>query len=70
MVQAANEDTVKLQCTDDEIIDVPKTQAEYSTLIKGLIDDGGADDPDTPLPIPQVSASVMRKCMQFVELQI
>ena len=45
-----------------------KAHAEHSTLIKGLIDDGGAEDPDTPLPIPQVTASVMNKCMDFVAL--
>ena len=67
MVQAADAvDTVKLQCADDELIDVNMTDAKQSSLIKGLIDDGSADDPDTPLPVTQVSASVMAKCMDFV----
>ena len=59
---------VNLQCAEDELIDVNKAHAEHSTLIKGLIDDGGAEDPDQPLPIPQVSAAVMNKCMDFVAL--
>ena len=67
MVEAANQEMVNLQCAEDEVISVSKTHAEHSTLIKGLIDDGGAED-DQPLPIPQVSASVMRKCMDFVAL--
>ena len=67
MVEAANQEMVNLQCAEDEVISVSKTHAEHSTLIKGLIDDGGAED-DQPLPIPQVSASVMRKCMDFVNL--
>ena len=66
MVEAAGSEMVKLQCSEDEIINVDKADAEASTLIKGLIDDGGADDPDQPIPIPQVSASVMQKCMVFV----
>ena len=68
MVEAAGQETVKLQCAEDELIDVNKAHAEHSTLIKGLIDDGGAEDPDQPLPIPQVSAAVMNKCMDFVAL--
>ena len=70
MVESANNngETVKLQCSEDEVITVNKAHAENSTLIKGLIDDGGADN-DEPLPIPQGSSSVMTKCMQFVELQ-
>ena len=68
MVEAAQSETVKLQCSEDEVISVNKAHAEHSTLIKGLIDDGGAEDPDTPLPIPQVTASVMNKCMDFVAL--
>lgn len=69
MVEAnANDDgtTIKLQCSEDQIIEVNKSHAEASSLIKGLIDDGGDDD--APLPIPQVSASVMTKCIQYVEL--
>ena len=66
MVEAAangnNDEEVKLQCSEDEIIPVKKALAEHSTLIKGLIDDGGAEN-DEPLPIPQVSSSVMTKCM-------
>ena len=58
---------VKLQCADDEVIDVDKEDAMQSSLIKGLIDDGSADDPDTPLPVTQVSAATMGKCMIFVE---
>ena len=60
-------ETVKLQCADDEIYDCDKEDAMQSSLIKGLIDDGSADDPDTPLPVTQVSAATMRKCMVFVE---
>ena len=37
-----------------------------SSLIKGLIEDGSADDPDDPLAVTQVSTSVMEKCMVFV----
>ena len=44
MVEAANQETVNLQCADDEVFTAPKAHAEHSTLIKGLIDDGGAED--------------------------
>ena len=51
MVEAnAGDEVVKLQCSEDQIIEVNKAHAEHSSLIKGLIDDGGDDD--APLPIP------------------
>ena len=58
---------VKLQCADDAILEVDKEDAMASSLIKGLIEDGSADDPDTPMPVTQVSTAVMEKCMVFVE---
>ena len=65
MVEAVTE-KVKLQCIEDQVIEVDKAQvAQYSSLIKGLIDDN-AEDPDTPLPIAQVTSSVMQKVMVFV----
>jgi len=67
MVEAVgNVEMVSLQCAEDAVISVERLNAEHSTLIKGLLEDGGNDDPDTPLPIPQVTASVMEKCMSFV----
>ena len=42
---------VKLQCADDAILEVDKEDAMASSLIKGLIDDGSADEPDSVLPV-------------------
>ena len=59
---------VRLRCTDDAVIQVERANAEHSNLIKQLLDDycDDNDSPDTPIPIPEVSASVMVKCMVFV----
>ena len=42
------------------------SDAMQSSLIKGLIEDGSADDPDDPLAVTQVRTSAMEKCMVFV----
>ncbi|KAI0028162.1 Skp1 family, dimerization domain-containing protein [Vararia minispora EC-137] len=56
---------VLLVTSDNEQFIVDKDVAERSVLIKNMLEDVG--ESDQPIPLPNVSSSVMRKVLQYCE---
>ncbi|KAK9245434.1 E3 ubiquitin ligase SCF complex, Skp subunit [Lipomyces tetrasporus] len=56
---------VKLTSSDGESFDVEKDVAERSVLIKNMIEDVGDDS--TEIPIPNVTANVLKKVLEWCE---
>ncbi|KAK9321905.1 E3 ubiquitin ligase SCF complex, Skp subunit [Lipomyces orientalis] len=56
---------VKLTSSDGESFDVEKDVAERSILIKNMIEDVGDDS--TEIPIPNVTANVLKKVLEWCE---
>ena len=55
---------VKLTTMDGETLEVEKEIACKSILVRGIIDDGGADD---EIPLPSVKKSILEKIIQYCE---
>ncbi|KAK5664149.1 hypothetical protein OQA88_364 [Cercophora sp. LCS_1] len=65
---SASEEKIFLQSSDGNRIEVDRTVAEKSVLIKNLIDDLGVDSLTTEaIPIPNVNDSVLRKVLEWCE---
>jgi len=56
---------VLLVTSDNENFNVDKDVAERSVLIKNMLEDVG--ESDQPIPLPNVSASVLRKVLEYCE---
>ncbi|KAL1925937.1 hypothetical protein VTP01DRAFT_7215 [Rhizomucor pusillus] len=57
--------SVKLISSDNEDFTVDKEVAERSVLIKNMLEDVG--DSDSPIPLPNVTAKVLRKVIEWCE---
>ena len=55
---------VQLMCKDGEIIEVDVQTASHSVLIKGMIDESGAEE---TVPLPQVSKAIMDKIIIYCD---
>ena len=55
---------VNLMCKDGETIEVDVNTASHSVLIKGMIDESGADE---VVPLPQVSKAIMEKIVVYCD---
>ena len=55
---------VSLMCKDGETIEVDAQTASHSVLIKGMIDESGAEE---VVPLPQVSKAIMDKILVFCD---
>ena len=53
---------VKLQCNDNEIVEVDVAAAEKSVLIKGLIEESGVEE---EIPLPQINKKTLEKVIVF-----
>ncbi|ORZ32092.1 Skp1 family, dimerization domain-domain-containing protein [Catenaria anguillulae PL171] len=60
---------VKLTSSDNETISVDKQVAIRSVLLKNIIEDTGdaGDDDAIPIPIPNVTARVLKKVIEYCE---
>ncbi|TDL27405.1 ubiquitin-protein ligase [Rickenella mellea] len=57
---------VLLVTSDNEQFVVDKDVASRSVLIKNMLEDVG-DNPDQPIPLPNVSSSVLKKVLEYCE---
>ncbi|KAI9261413.1 E3 ubiquitin ligase complex SCF subunit sconC [Phascolomyces articulosus] len=57
--------SVKLISSDNEDFTVDKEVAERSVLIKNMLEDVG--DSDAPIPLPNVTAKVLRKVIEWCD---
>ncbi|KAJ8662025.1 E3 ubiquitin ligase complex SCF subunit sconC [Lichtheimia ornata] len=57
--------TVKLISSDNEDFTVDKEVAEKSVLIKNMLEDVG--DSDAPIPLPNVTAKILRKVIEWCD---
>ncbi|KAI9320230.1 E3 ubiquitin ligase complex SCF subunit sconC [Dichotomocladium elegans] len=57
--------TVKLISSDNEDFTVDREVAERSVLIKNMLEDVG--DSDSPIPLPNVTAKVLRKVIEWCD---
>ena len=55
---------VKLVCKDGEVVEVERSIAEQSTLVKGLIDDG---DIEEEIPLANTKKTTLDKVIRFCE---
>ena len=55
---------VKLVCKDGEVVEVERSIAEQSTLVKGLIDDG---DIEEEIPLANTKKATLDKVIKFCE---
>ena len=53
---------VKLVCKDGEVVEVERSVAEQSTLVKGLIDDG---DIEEEIPLANTKKHTLDKVINF-----
>ena len=53
---------VKLMTSDGELVEVPKDDAMHSTLIRGIIEDSGAEE---DIPLPQVKKAILEKIIVY-----
>ena len=60
MVEAR--ESLKLQCSDDEVIVADLEDAKMSTLIAGMVEDEGTEE---AIPITQINKGVMERILQF-----
>lgn len=63
---------VKLKSNDSggepKVFEVPKEVAEMSLTVKNMIDDvGDGGVPDVPIPLPNVSAKILEKVIQYCD---
>eukprot|EP00047_Mylnosiga_fluctuans_P001634 m.221221 g.221221 ORF g.221221 m.221221 type:complete len:163 (-) comp10541_c0_seq1:134-622(-) len=56
--------SIKLRSSDDRIFEVEEGVAKMSVTIKNMLEDLG-DDPDTPIPIPNVSGTILSKVIDY-----
>ena len=56
--------TVKLTTMDGETVEVPKEIAFKSILVKGIVDDGGADD---EIPLASVKKATLDRIIKYCE---
>ena len=63
MVEVVRE-KCRIQCSDDQIIEVDLEDAKRSPVIAGLIDDGGIEE---AIPVTQVNRETMEKIMELCE---
>ncbi|XP_045154599.1 S-phase kinase-associated protein 1-like [Echinops telfairi] len=58
--------SIKLQSSDGEIIEVDVEIAKQSEIIKTMVEDLGMDDEDDdPVPLPNVSAEILKKVIEW-----
>ncbi|KAI2471514.1 E3 ubiquitin ligase SCF complex, Skp subunit [Annulohypoxylon bovei var. microspora] len=60
-------DYIRLQSNDNIKIDVEKTVAERSLLIKNMLEDLGPNADGQTIPIPNVTEPVLRKVIEWCE---
>ena len=53
---------IKLQTMDGETVEVEKEIACKSVLVKGIVDDSGADD---EIPLPQIKKAILVKIIDY-----
>eukprot|EP00127_Corallochytrium_limacisporum_P001721 Clim_evm58s77 gene=Clim_evmTU58s77 len=59
------EQTVKLIASDGVEFDVPASVACKSVTIKNMLEDLGTEDEATPVPLPNVSGTILDKVIQY-----
>jgi len=64
---SAEQQQVSIGSNDGAIIMVDRHVAERSLLIKNMIDDIGDEALSTPIPIPNVNETVLRKVLEWCE---
>ena len=65
MVEAQNDEIVKLLCADGEVVEVPRPVAEQSVLIKGLLEE---QDIDEEIPVQQIGKkATLEKVIVFFQ---
>ena len=60
----ASAEMVKLVCKDGEVVEVERSIAEQSTLVKGLIDDG---DIEEEIPLANTKKATLDKVISFCQ---
>ena len=53
---------VKLMTSDGELVEVEKDVAQHSVLIRGIIEDSGAEE---DIPLPQVKKAILEKIIVY-----
>ena len=59
--------TVKLLSNDNQAFDVPKELISHWTVVNNMLEDLADIDSDTPIPLPKVDGSTLKRAIAYTE---